>query len=162
LARGKSKTSVAPLAGMPPGIKARTTVAGLTLTDAKGRTLYVRDDGRGAAACDKACARDWQPFAAPVLATPGGLAGGWGLGSERRPAVGAARPAALPLPARRGGERRAGVRRRLRRDLAEPRGRVDAGGAGRRAADAAGGDRPEADGRPAALLVRPGDHRLRR
>ena len=79
LARGESPTSVAPLAGLPPGVKTRQTIAGLTLTDTSGRTLYVRSGRSPAQSCDKACATSWTPFVAPILASPGGLTSAWSI-----------------------------------------------------------------------------------
>ena len=78
LARGQSRVLYAPVAGLPAGVKLRETVGGLTLTDVKGRSLYVRASGK----CDAACGRDWRPLAAPAIADAGKLAKGWSIVSE--------------------------------------------------------------------------------
>lgn len=79
LARGETKVLYAPVAGVPAGVKLRQTVGGLTLTDEKGRTLYVRKRGD----CDAACARDWRPLSAPAIARPDRLAKGWSVVTDR-------------------------------------------------------------------------------
>jgi predicted lipoprotein with Yx(FWY)xxD motif len=65
---------------LPPGVAIRSLYLGRVLTDARGHTLYVRDDepaGRaGRSRCAGACLEEWTPFLAPLLAN--GL-GDWSL-----------------------------------------------------------------------------------
>ncbi len=56
---------------MPPGIAMRSMYLGRILTDARGRTLYWRQDEKSG--CEDACLDSWAPLNAPWLAQAQGL-----------------------------------------------------------------------------------------
>jgi len=57
---------------LPPGVAMRSIYLGRILTDARGHTLYVRDDEQPGSArpsrCAGRCLDEWTPFAAPLMA----------------------------------------------------------------------------------------------
>jgi predicted lipoprotein with Yx(FWY)xxD motif len=75
LGRAPSNAAVAPMAGLPSGVKLRETAAGLTLVTHNGRSLYAPDRGT----CDRDCQKTWRPFTAPAAAGATGLGGDWSI-----------------------------------------------------------------------------------
>ncbi len=58
---------IAPEPDLPPGFVVNTTLRGRMLLTERGFTVYISDADRGGLPqCAGACARDWQPLAAPV------------------------------------------------------------------------------------------------
>ncbi|HEY5756122.1 MAG TPA: hypothetical protein VIU34_09870 [Steroidobacter sp.] len=68
----------APLVGVPAGVMARDTAAGLTLTNHVGKTLYFADP-KAEANCTGDCARTWIPFSAPALVNAATLSKQWSV-----------------------------------------------------------------------------------
>lgn len=77
--RGRTvSVASAPLAGVPAGIMARETAAGLTLVNHLGKTLYFADP-KTQADCTGECARSWIPFSAPALVDASKLSKQWSV-----------------------------------------------------------------------------------
>lgn len=76
--RGRAwSVALAPLVGVPAGVKARETAAGLTLTNHLGKALYFPSTKD--AECIGECARSWQVFKAPALVNAATLSKQWSV-----------------------------------------------------------------------------------
>jgi predicted lipoprotein with Yx(FWY)xxD motif len=76
LGRALGNAATAPLVGVPAGIKTRETVAGLTLVNHKGKTLYYSEAGTE---CVGECTKTWEPLAAAAIADTHAQASDWSI-----------------------------------------------------------------------------------
>jgi predicted lipoprotein with Yx(FWY)xxD motif len=76
LGRAMGNAATASLTGVPAGIQARETVAGLALVNHQGKTLYYSE---AESECAADCTKTWQPLAAAAIADTHALSSDWSI-----------------------------------------------------------------------------------